>query len=236
MCDASRVSEVDRYVAGLGAALRGPRRLKLDLLAEAHDSLVDATEAYRALGDDDAAAQRRAVTEFGELAEIVPGYQAELAVAQGRRTALLIVLALPLLHLLTPLIWWHSPWSGSPDDPAYLRLAESFDGLTLAGFVLAALVRLGFGWGSRYVRDGLALTRVVGRGALVFLAVHGLAGGAVYLWRLAQMPGALRWPPLWAGVALMWLAFGYAALCAWRCLKTSRLDGPLDGSVRPAGA
>ena len=219
MCDASGVSEVDRYVTGLGAALRGPRRVRADLLAEARDSLLDAAEAYRAGGASAADADRRAVTEFGTLAQIAPAYQAELAIAQGRRTAVLIALALPLLHLLTPLIWWRS---GTPADAGYLRLAESFDDLTLLGCVLAVLARLGYGWGSRYIRDGAALTRVLGRGALAFLAVHGLAGGAVYLWRVAQWPGALRWPPLWAGVPLMWLAFGYAALCAWRCLATSR--------------
>src|SRR2546430_17227741 len=113
MCDASRVSEVDRYVAGLGAALRGPRRLKLDLLAEAHDSLVDATEAYRALGDDDAAAQRRAGTEVGGLAGIVPGYQAEVAGGQGRGTALPVVLAVSFVHLLPPPIWGARPCAGS---------------------------------------------------------------------------------------------------------------------------
>src|SRR5207244_7286136 len=95
MCDASGVREVDRYVAGLGAALRGPRRVKADLLVEARDSLVDAAEAYRAEGATQAEADRQAVAEFGTLAEIVPAYQAELAVAQGRRTALLIALALP---------------------------------------------------------------------------------------------------------------------------------------------
>jgi hypothetical protein len=214
--------DVDRYVAGLGAALRGPRRVKADLLAEARDSLVDAAEAYRAGGASEREAARRAVAEFGGLSEIVPAYQAELAVAQGRRTALLIALALPLLRLLTPLIWWRSRWSGAPVGSGYLRLAQSFDDLTLLGCLLAALALLGYGWGSRYIRDGAALTRVLGRGALAFLAVHGLAGGAVYLWRLAQWPGALGWPPLWAGIALMWLAFGYAALCAWRCLATSR--------------
>jgi len=217
MCDAGRVSEVDTYLTGLGAALRGPRRVKVDLLTEARDSLTDATAAYRELGFTEPAAAARAVAEFGTLDRTVPGYQAELAVAQSRGTALLIALALPLLYLLTPLIWWHSPFSGPPADPVYGRLVVGFDALTGTGSVAATLVWFGFRWAG-----SLVLTRYVGPGALVFLAVHGLNGGAVYLWRLAQVPGALHWPPLWAGVVVMWLAFSYAALCAWRCIATSR--------------
>jgi hypothetical protein len=218
----SRVG-IDGYVAGLAATLRGPRRVRADLVAEARDSLVDAAEAYRGSGLSPAQAESRAVAEFGSYAEVVPDYQAELAVAQGRRTALLIALALPTLQQLAPLMWWRGPWSNhGAAAPGYFRLAEGFDYLALGGGLLAALVLLGFGWGSRYIRDGVRLTRVVGCGVLTFLAIHGLAGGVLYCWSVAQWPGALRWPPMWAGAALMWLSFAYAATCAWRCLDTSR--------------
>jgi hypothetical protein len=221
--EVSAVVEIDGYVAGLAAALRGPRRIRADLVAEARDSLVDAAEAFQDDGLSPAAAQHRAVTEFGSYAEVVPDYQAELAVAQGRRTAWLIALALAVLHLVAPLMWRHGPWTGYGHASAdYFRLADGFDYLSLAGGIVAALTLLGFGWGSRYIRDGVRLTHLVGCGALTFLAVHGLAGGAVYLWSVSQWPGALRWPPLWAGAALMWLAFSYAAMSAWRCLATSR--------------
>jgi hypothetical protein len=227
---------MDRYLAGLGAALRGPRQIKADLLAEARHSLLDAAEAYQGMGLSPEQARRRAVAEFGSLADIVPDYQAELAVAQGRRTALLIALALPLLYLLSPLLWWHSPWSGQGQTTSdYFRLANGFDYLSLGGAFLAGLVWLGFGWGSRYVRNGMALTRLLGRGALGFLAIHGVAGGAIYLWSVAQWPSALRWPPMWAGAAVMWLTFGYAAVCAWRCLATSRTQQVwAEVSRRPA--
>lgn len=57
---------IGSYISELSTALRGPRREKLDLLAESRDSLADAAEAYerdgvpppeaeRAAGDRDAA-------------------------------------------------------------------------------------------------------------------------------------------------------------------------------------
>ena len=104
-------------------------------------------------------------------------------------------------------------------------------------FVFLAVVLLGFGWGSRYIRDGVRLTHAVGYGALTFLVIHGLAGGVVYLWSVTQWPNAMRRPLLAGGVAL-WLAFDYAAFCAWRCLATSRAQRAAARQVsrRPVGA
>jgi hypothetical protein len=39
--------------------LRGPRRVKADMLAEVRDGLIDATEAYRDSGLDEDGAQRQ---------------------------------------------------------------------------------------------------------------------------------------------------------------------------------
>lgn len=215
--------EIEGYVAGLEAALRGPGRLRADLVAEARHSLIDATEAHQERGLPAGDAARRAIAEFGAYREVVPGYQAELAVAQGRRTALLIALALPALTAAAPLMWWHSPWSvGAVASPRYLQLSQAFDCLSITGGLLAALVLFGFGPGSRFIRDGMRLTRALGRGTLGFLTVHGLAGLAVCLWSVALWPTALQWPPMWAAAVVMPVGFGYAALCGWRCLATSR--------------
>ena len=214
--------EIDGYVAGLNERLRGPRRVRADLVAEARDSLVDAAEAHQAAGASAVEAQRRAVAEFGSYAQVVPDYQAELAVAQGRRTVLLIALSLPMLVLVAPLMWWRSPWAGQGQmSSGYSRLTVGFDVLSVAGAALALLVLVGYGWGSRYVRDGVWLTRVVGWSGLTFLVVHGVSGVAIYLWSVQQWPQMLFWPPVWAGAASMGLAFDYAALCVWRCLRVS---------------
>lgn len=215
--------DIDGFIDGLSQHLRGPRRIRADMVAEARHSLVDAAESYQDAGLAPVDARRRAVAEFGSYPEVVPDYQAELAVAQGRRTVLLIAVALPLLVLAAPLMWWRSPWAGQSQLPAgYARLTAGFDVLSVAGALLAVLVLVGYGWGSRYIRDGVYLTEVVGWCGLTFLLVHGVSGVVIYLWSAHQWPHMLVWPPVWAGAATMVTAFNYAAVCVWRCLAVSR--------------
>jgi len=76
---------IETYLADLGSRLRGPRRVKADLIAEAHDGLLDAADAYTDAGHTPSRAARSAVTDFGTVDRIAPHYQRELAFAQGRR-------------------------------------------------------------------------------------------------------------------------------------------------------
>jgi hypothetical protein len=213
------VTIVDDYVAGLAGALRGPRRARADLVAEARDSLLDAAEAYQRGGLHEAEAQRRAVAEFGGYAEVVPGYQAELAVAQGRRTTLWLAGGLVALRLLVPLMW-RGPLSRDGAS-GYLWLAAGFDYLALVGAVAALVAWLALGWGSRYVPDGARLTRIFGGSALAFLALHGLSGAAM-LWGLARWSDLLSWPLAWAGLVVTNAMFCWVAVGAWRCVAVSR--------------
>lgn len=70
---------IDDHVSRLRRALRGPRRLKRDLLAEARDGLLDAalTGERRGLGRTEA--ERAAVREFGTVEEVVGSFQEVLA-------------------------------------------------------------------------------------------------------------------------------------------------------------
>lgn len=215
------MSVVENYVAGLASALRGPRRVKADLLAEARHSLDDACEAYLDEGLPADSAQRRAVTEFGSLAEVVPGYQAELAVAQGRRTAVMFAVGLVALRFVAPLAWGGGLDHGGTPGVFFGYLAG-------AGVVAALAAWLLLGWGSRYAPDGARVTRLLGRGALGFLGLHGVVGLAVCLWSLTRVPAALGWPPLWLGMLAMNAMFGCAVAFAWRCVALSR-TAPLAG-------
>ncbi|WP_213452995.1 permease prefix domain 1-containing protein [Rhizomonospora bruguierae] len=96
-----RVGEqvIDQHLRALERRLAGPGRLKADLLAEAHDDLLDAAEAYRAQAVP-AAAEARAVTDFGPLRRVAPDYQTELAVAAARRAARWVALGGSLAVLL----------------------------------------------------------------------------------------------------------------------------------------
>ena len=146
---------VETYLTALSRSLSGPRRRRADLMAEARDSLEDATEAFEADGLNRWEAEQQAVADFGELDEVVPGYRAELGIAQGRRTAM----ALCLVMLAQPIIWKEGVWSwnrdtGSPTAyTAFLNQLVMVIGMvTIAGAVLALLAS---GIGLRYpaVRD-----------------------------------------------------------------------------------
>lgn len=151
----SRASTVDDYLTGLSRALPGPRRRKADLLAEARDHLVDATEAFEADGLDRASAEREAVADFGAVDEVAPGYRAELAVSQSRRTAMMLFLAL----IIQPIVWQEGVWSWNQDPVRESALNDLLQSLVrgigmvaIAGAVLAVIAA---GVGMRYpiVRD-----------------------------------------------------------------------------------
>jgi hypothetical protein len=149
---------VETYLTGLSRALRGPRRRKADLLAEARDSLVDATEAYQAEGLSPVEAAGQAVADFGDLAEVVPGYRSELGIAQGRRTAVLLLLVM----IAQPIVWQEGLWAWNrhpdSDTPIVLflnQLVMLIGGLSIAG---GMLVLIATGVGLRYpaIRDRVA--------------------------------------------------------------------------------
>jgi hypothetical protein len=214
---------IDRYADGLAAALRGPRRLRADLVAEARDSLLDATEAHIDAGLPPEDAARRAVAEFGRLREIVPGYQRELAAAQGKRTVLWLATVLPTVHLLAPLMWWRGPWLGTSDPGAgYWALTSNYDHLSLGASLAAVILLAGFLRGSRYISDSVRYARAVGIAVLGFLVIHGAAGTAVFGLSIYIWPQAATWPPVLVGIALNAAAFGYATLAATRCILACR--------------
>lgn len=214
---------IDVYVDGLAAALRGPRRDRHEMVTEARDSLRDAAEAHLDEGHDPIAAQRLAVAEFGTYPQVVPGYQAELATLQGRRTATWIALVLPVMTMLEPLMWWDSPW-GTADRAThvYWVLVDHFQYTSFLAAGAAGLAVLGFGWGSRFLRDGLRYARLVGQAAVAFLGLHALLGATVFGLSLHQWPGAATWPPVVIGMAVNTAAFGYAGLLAVRCVSFTR--------------
>lgn len=79
---------MEQRLGELAGRLRGPARHRADLLREARHALLDAVEAYRGMGLSPVEAERRAVAEFGSPAQLIPGYQAELAAGALRGLAL----------------------------------------------------------------------------------------------------------------------------------------------------
>ncbi len=167
---------VETYLAELSRALLGPRRRKADLMAEARDSLVDATEAFEAEGLSQREAAERAVADFGDLAEVVPGYRSELGIAQGRRTALLLFLVM----IAQPIVWLENTWSWTqhPDSesgivPIMNQFVQAIGTLAMVGSVL---VLIATGLGLRYPPVRERATKLSAQFALSSCVLVGCVG------------------------------------------------------------
>ncbi|MCW3840132.1 permease prefix domain 1-containing protein [Micromonospora yasonensis] len=209
---------VEERLRELAGRLRGPARLKADLLTEARHSLQDAVEAYREGGLPRAEAERRAVADFGSPAQLAPGYQAELAAGALRRLALRALAVAVVLMAGGDLTWRGSSWSeGSRPPEGYLLLSASLNGiwglvaaLALAGLLLGVLA-------ARYRSSRLPqLGQAVGYGLTGGLLGGALAGSALFGWSISLWEAALSWPPMIIGAVLVsvgWFALARAARC-----------------------
>ncbi|MFE9688899.1 permease prefix domain 1-containing protein [Micromonospora sp. NPDC005806] len=209
---------VEERLDELGDRLRGPARLKADLLTEARHALLDAVEAYREDGLPLAEAERRAVAEFGTPAQLAPGYQAELAAGALRGLALRALAVAVVLMAGGDLTWRGSSWSEGLRPPeGYLLLHAFLNGIwgLVAGLALAGLL-LGL-LAARYRSSRLPrLTRAVGYGLTGCLAGGAVAGSALFGWSVSLWDAALTWPPMLIGAVLVsagWFALARAARC-----------------------
>ncbi|WP_327032926.1 permease prefix domain 1-containing protein [Micromonospora ureilytica] len=203
---------VDEHLRDLGARLQGPARLKSELLTEARHGLLDAVEAYRESGVPPTEAQRRAVAEFGSPAQLLPSWQAELAVAALRGLSLRMLAVAGVGVAAGDLTWRGASWSNGPRPPAgYLLLSNSVDWIWMSTLLLSVAGLLVVWASARAPRPGLALAqRAVGAGLTGLLALAMLTGCALFTWSLNLWDAALHWPPMIIGGVLV--AGGYFSL------------------------
>jgi hypothetical protein len=209
---------VDDYLASLSRELRGPRRRKADLLAEARDHLTDATEAFEADGHERYDAEREAVADFGDLSDVVPGYRAELAISQSRRTAMMLLFALmiqPIVWQGGAWIWTQEPESASALNDLLQTVVRALGGVVIAGAVLAVI---GTGIGVRYPVVREHLSRVT---ALFALAGSALVAaiGVLMAATSSHAPGVPAFGVVGTFVVLPLVLVG---IQAERCLRLSR--------------
>jgi hypothetical protein len=208
---------VDEYLTALSKSLGGPRRRRADLLTEARDHLTDATEAFEADGLDHEDAEREAVADFGELAEVVPGYRAELAVSQSRRTAMYLFLAL----IIQPIVWQAGAWSWTqePESGAlndYLQvIVRGFGSVAIAGSVLAVLAA-GVGLRHPLVRDH------VSRVTAIFALVSAIVIAAIGVLMAATTPHPMGLPAFSIVGSFVVLPLVFVSLQAARGLRLAR--------------
>jgi hypothetical protein len=224
------VQRIEAYVAELGRALRGPRGLKADLLAEARDGLVDAAEAHQESGLDADDAQRLAISDFGTVAEVSGDYQAELGLSQGRRTGVLICLAM----VAQPVAWdvWRL-FSGGQGiaGPAYPVIDQWVRWTGAASIAGGLLIVVALGAGTRYLRSPRPLIRAAGIFGFAVVAVVALLGVLLTAVNPATGP-LLGWSGLPSTLLLLGLPLSVVAVAARRCLAAARpVPGP--AAARP---
>jgi hypothetical protein len=205
---ASDALSIDDYLLALDSRLRGPARVKADLVAEARGGLEDAAEAYVRDGLDPRAAQERAVADFGAPDELAPAYQAELTAGQGRRLALVLAL-LPAGMLTADSLWWRPP--GEPEAPPtlFLFMVQALDWISYAvgALALLALFLLGAG-GRRMSLQPHAVVRPLAVTALVACALIWSLGTYAAVNAVVESPQALTWPPMIAAWIMLNTVFG----------------------------
>ena len=191
---------LEAYLAELNATLRGPRRAKTDLLAEARDHLLDSASAHESDGLSRQKAEFAAVRDFGAVAEIAPDYQTELGWIQGRRTALKVL----FVFAAQPFIWGiaYPRIADTPIDSPADELVENLGGLTI---LLALLMVLAYRIGMRHPAVRTRITRVTGLATIavcgLFIALAALLtalspGGLVLLWMITFILAPMSWTAL----------------------------------------
>jgi hypothetical protein len=209
-----RGGDIDAYLAELGTVLRGPRRVKADLLAEARDGLVDATEAYRDQGHDLRGAERAAVRDFGTLDEVAPSYQAELGWAQARRTSLLVL----FVFAMQPLVWGFAfPWATGAAPTEHRTVVEDVvENLGGVMILVAFLAALTYQSGMRNPAVRERVTRITGITGLVVAAVFVTLGTLLTVWQARPDGISLLWT-----VGFLLAPMAVIARSAGRCLAGS---------------
>ncbi|WP_020633662.1 permease prefix domain 1-containing protein [Amycolatopsis alba] len=187
------MNAIEDCIGDLDRRLSGSPGAKADLLTEARDGLIDAADAYRAGGVDDAEAERRAVADFGPTDLIARDYQAELGLRHDIRVLWELIVGVPLLILAWDLarVLSSGDWSRLGQPPSwYHRAIGTADTLAalsplvaIAGLVAARVL-------SRRP-DGLPVARVVSWSLAGALGLNLLAvatyGGATGLLEPARL-------------------------------------------------
>jgi hypothetical protein len=97
LADAAAQRLLERWLADLGARLRGPARARGSILAEFRGGLDDALAAGHAAGLAPIQAADAAIAEFGDPATVAAAFAPELAATHARRVGLTLIATGPLV-------------------------------------------------------------------------------------------------------------------------------------------
>ncbi|GAA5111889.1 permease prefix domain 1-containing protein [Pseudonocardia adelaidensis] len=213
------IDPVGAHVAELDRVLRGPATVKRSMIAEVRDGLADAAADHRDRGLDPQRAAAAAVRDFGPVREVAPLLQEELTARQGRRTALLLVVAFPATLLAWDGLWMTGRGWSTPPSAAVMALARATDVITVLIAAAALVLLVATFRGKPLPRWVTGLT-----GLLAALGVVGCGGMSVVMNLL--LPNAGEGLPISPAtglvIGLTVVAGGLVARSAARSLRFSR--------------
>lgn len=199
------------YVDRLDGALVGPRRAKRDLMQEVSDHLSDSAEAHEEQGHDRTHAEDLAVTDFGEVRVLAPGYQSVLSAGLSRRLGLVLFVVL----IAQPLAWGVHESEPAPAQHLLWSLNEVVENLGMGTAGLALVIALANGIGVRYLGVRPRLMRIGCLSALTSSVLICGLGLAMYASAPVHSLGGLAYI-----TAVTLLPFGWVAWSGLRCLST----------------
>jgi HAAS len=129
----STADSVESFLSALAAQLPGPSKDRAAILAELNDGLLEATKSYQRAGLDRAQAIELALREFGDPQILAGSFRPELLVTRGRRSALTLLTAAPIVLAL---------WIAAARTRAATQASRLFDSPT--DHITAALLLLAF--------------------------------------------------------------------------------------------
>jgi hypothetical protein len=217
----SSAGPIAAYLRSVERRLHAPRSTRRELTTELADGLWDAAEAYRKAGDPPLLAETRAVRECGPVDTVVAAYRPEVVALQGRRTAALFALSMPVMVFAWGLVWS----TKAPGPPAsgvwHLGLLSGLtDWAGVAGGVAAMAAAAMFvvsarrAWPVRPVVAGL----VALCGAALLLSMGSSALMEVLNAAQIRHITAGSWPVVALGV-LTWVLTAWQVVSLWRSAR-----------------
>jgi hypothetical protein len=213
------------YLSTVGAQLPGPLAIRIRIIDELRDGLMEALEVHLARGRSPQEATAAAIAEFGNPRMVATAFGPELAAVQARRVALGLLATGPLVGLAwIAAVAFNAlpPWGQQLTGP---WLALPLVGLALAvagpslGLTVAATGRLGRRLGSRFARrPAMPSTAAAVAGVAAVLAdltLLAIIGG-----QTLASPGLQAWAPVIVATGASLTRVTLAGRAARRCLAT----------------
>lgn len=194
------MTAIDAYVRELDRATGGSRlrRTPPEIVTEARDHLLDASEAWERRGYAREDAERRAIEEFGPVSDLAPSYRSVAAIGIVRRTAWVLVVTM----MIQPFIWDVRDDGSDHRDglsAALKGVIEMVGGSMIATGVIGAVL-CSYGvrwWGVRaWMVRGTATVMALGAVAITTMAVVMASSGGATLIDLALVTSLVALPML----------------------------------------